>query len=213
MAFISFSDYYEYLLEESSRRNESAINKISKLFLLKDAQRVLDKFKEIFNITDETIKLKQVEIGGYYDANTNTVAYSTLNSLIHEMIHYLQVKSKNEYVYIEPKFDDCGLLQYIYQPLELNNWAISLADDAQEYKSFEMFLRSGKHYDNFQKLTRSEKIKHIVYLITQNTTCPEKSKNKHKLLKLIKQYYLTIKTLRRNREDFYLDVIDESFIP
>lgn len=213
MPFISFRDYYEYLLEESSRKNESVINKISKLFLLKDAQRVLDKFKKIFNIDDDKIKLKQVEIGGYYDPDTNTVAYSTLNSLMHEMLHYLQVKSKNKYRYIQPKFDDCGLLRYIYQATELNNWAISLADDAQEYNSFEMFLRSGKQFDDFTKLTRSEKIKHIVYLITQNTDCPESTKNRHKLLKLMKQYYLTIKTLRRDVEDFYLAIIDEPFIP
>jgi hypothetical protein len=45
MPFISFRDYYHYLLEESSRKNESVINKISKLFLLKDPERVLDKFK------------------------------------------------------------------------------------------------------------------------------------------------------------------------
>lgn len=213
MPFISFRDYYEYLLEESSRKNESVINKISKLFLLKDAQRVLDKFKEIFNIEDNKIKLKQVEIGGYYDPDTNTVAYSTLNLLIHEMLHYLQVKSKNKYRYIQPKFDDCGLLRHIYQATELNNWAISLADDAQEYNSFEMFLRSGKHFDDFTKLTRSEKIKHIVYLITQNTDCLESTKSRHKLLKLMKQYYLTIKTLRRDVEDFYLAIIDEPFIP
>jgi hypothetical protein len=46
MPFYSFRDYYYYLLEESSRKNESVINKISKLFLLKDADRVLSKFKK-----------------------------------------------------------------------------------------------------------------------------------------------------------------------
>lgn len=212
MPFYSFRDYYYYLLEESSRKNESVINKISKLFLLKDAERALSKFKEIFDIEDNTIKLQKVEIGGTYDPNTNTVNYSTINSLIHEMLHYLQVKSKNKYKYISPQFDDCGLLAYIYQATELNNWALSLADDAQEYNSFEMFLRSGKHFDNFQKLHRSDRIKHIVYLITQNTSCPESTKNRHKLLKLMKQYYLTIKTLKRDVEDFYLTEINEPFI-
>lgn len=212
MAFISFRDYYYYLLEESSRTNESVINKISKLFLLKDGERVLNKFKEIFDIDDNTIKLQKVEIGGNYNPNTNVVSYSTINSLIHEMLHYLQEKSKNEYDYIPPKFDDCGLLRYIYQATELNNWAISVADDAQEYNSFEMFLHSGKHFDDFEKLNRSNRIKHIVYLITKDTECPERSKNRHKLLKLMKQYYLTIKTLKRNREDFYMVEIDEPFI-
>lgn len=212
MPFYSFRDYYYYLLEESSRKNESVINKISKLFLLKDGERVLSKFKEIFDIEDNTIKLQKVEIGGTYDPNTNTVGYSTINSLIHEMLHYLQVQSKNKYKYIEPKLDDCGLLAYIYQPLELNNWALSLADDAQEYNSFEMFLRSGKRFDNFEKLHRSDRIKHIIYLITQNTDCPERTKSRHKLLKLMKQYYLTIKTLRRDVEDFYLVEINEPFI-
>ncbi len=212
MPFYSFRDYYYYLLEESSRKNESVINKISKLFLLKDGERVLSKFKEIFDIEDNTIKLQKVEIGGTYDPNTNTVGYSTINSLIHEMLHYLQVQSKNKYKYIEPKLDDRGLLAYIYQPLELNNWALSLADDAQEYNSFEMFLRSGKHFDNFEKLHRSDRIKHIIYLITQNTDCPERTKSRHKLLKLMKQYYLTIKTLRRDVEDFYLVEINEPFI-
>ena len=102
MPFYSFRDYYYYLLEESSRKNESAINKISKLFLLKDGERVLSKFKEIFDIEDNTIKLQKVEIGG--------------------------------------------------------------------------------------------------------------TKSRHKLLKLMKQYYLTIKTLRRDVEDFYLVEINEPFI-
>ena len=212
MPFYSFRDYYYYLLEESSRKNESVINKISKLFLLKDPERVLSKFKEIFDINDTTIKLKEVEIGGTYDPDTNTVYYSTMNSLIHEMLHYLQEKSKNKYRYIEPKFDDCGLLHYIYQATELNNWALSLADDAQEYNSFEMFLNSGKHFDDFTKLNRSNKIKHIVYLITKDTECPERTKSRHKLLKLMKQYYLTIKTLRRDVKDFYLTEIHEPFI-
>ncbi len=212
MPFISFRDYYYYLLEESSRKNESVINKISKLFLLKDGERALKKFKEIFDIEDDTIILQKVDIGGNYNPNTNTVSYSTINSLIHEMLHYLQVKSKNEYEYIRPQFNDCGLLRYIYQATELNNWALSLADDAQEYNSFEMFLRSGKHFDDFQKLHRSDRIKHIVYLITQNTSCPERTKSRNKLLKLMKRYYLTIKTLRRNREDFYMVEIDEWFI-
>ena len=75
-----------------------------------------------------------------------------------------------------------------------------------------MFLRSGKHFDNFQKLHRSDRIKHIVYLITQNTYCPESTKSRHKLLKLMKQYYLTIKTLRRDVEDFYLVELNEPFI-
>ena len=212
MPFYSFRDYYYYLLEESSRKNESVINKISKLFLLKDAERVLSKFKEIFDINDNTIKLKEVEIGGAYDPNTNTVYYGTMNSLIHEMLHYLQEKSKNKYRYIEPKFDDCALLHYIYQAPELNNWALSLADDAQEYNSFEMFLNSGKHFDDFTKLNRSNKIKHIVYLITKDTECPERTKSRHKLLKLMKQYYLTIKTLRRDVKDFYLTELHEPFI-
>jgi hypothetical protein len=94
MPFISFRDYYHYLLEESSRKNESVINKISKLFLLKDPERVLDKFKEIFDINDSTIKLEKVEIGGNYNPKTNIVSYSTINSLIHEMLHYLQEKKQ-----------------------------------------------------------------------------------------------------------------------
>lgn len=212
MPFISFRDYYYYLLEENSSANESVINKISKLFLLTDGGRVLQKFKEIFDIDDNSIKLQKVEIGGNYNPNTNVISYSTINSLIHELLHYLQEKSRNEYDYIPPKFDDCGLLRYIYQPLELNNWAISLADDAQEYNSFEMFLHSGEHFEDFQKLNRSNKIKHIVYLITKDTKCPERTKSRHKLLKLMKQYYLTIKTLKRNRKDFYMVEINEPFI-
>lgn len=210
--FYNFRDYFYYLLEESSRKNESVINKISKLFLLNDPERILKKFKEIFNIEDETIELKKVDIGGYYDPRANIIAYSTLNSLIHELLHYLQDKSKNEYNYISPKFDDCGILRYIYQSTELNNWALSLAEDAQEYNSFEMFLRSGKYFKNFEKLNRYERIKHIVYLITQNVDCPESTKNRNKLLKLMKQYYLTIKTLRRDRDDFQMMEINEPFI-
>ena len=78
MPFYSFGDYYYYLLEESSRKNESVINKISKLFLLKDADRVLSKFKEIFDIEDNTIKLQKVEVGGTYDPNINTVNYRNI---------------------------------------------------------------------------------------------------------------------------------------
>lgn len=73
MPFINFRDYYHYLLEESSRKNDSVINKISKIFLLKDGEFVLNKFKEIFDIDDNTIKLEKVQIGGNYNTNTNTV--------------------------------------------------------------------------------------------------------------------------------------------
>ena len=211
MPFYSFRDYFYYLLEENSNINESVINKISKLFLLTDADKIVNQFKKIFNI-DDVIKLKRIDIGGSYEPNINTISYSTMNSLIHELIHYLQHKSKNEYVYITPKLDDCGLLRYIYQPLELNNWALSLAEDAQVYNSFDSFINSGKYLDNFEKLNRNDRIKHIVYLITNNTSCPESTKNRQKLLKLTKQYYLTIKTLRRNRDEFLMNEIHEPFI-
>lgn len=211
MPFYSFRDYFYYLLEENSNINESVINKISKLFLLTDADKIVNQFKKIFNI-DDVIKLKRIDIGGSYEPNINTISYSTMNSLIHELIHYLQHKSKNEYVYITPKLDDCGLLRYIYQPLELNNWALSLAEDAQVYNSFDSFINSGKYLNNFEKLNRSDRIRHIVYLITNNTSCPESTKNRQKLLKLTKQYYLTIKTLRRNRDEFLMNEIHEPFI-
>lgn len=211
MPFYSFRDYFYYLLEENSNINESVINKISKLFLLTDADKIVNQFKKIFNI-DDVIKLKRIDIGGSYEPNINTISYSTMNSLIHELIHYLQHKSKNEYVYITPKLDDCGLLRYIYQPLELNNWALSLAEDAQVYNSFDSFINSGKYLDNFEKLNRNDRIRHIVYLIANNTSCPESTKNRQKLLKLTKQYYLTIKTLRRNRDEFLMNEIHEPFI-
>lgn len=211
MPFYSFRDYFYYLLEENSNINESVINKISKLFLLTDADKIVNQFKKIFNI-DDVIKLKRIDIGGSYEPNINTISYSTMNSLIHELIHYLQHKSKNEYNYIQPKLDDCGLLRYIYQPLELNNWALSLAEDAQVYNSFDSFINSGKYLDNFEKLNRNDRIRHIVYLITNNTSCPESTKNRQKLLKLTKQYYLTIKTLRRNRDEFLMNEIHEPFI-
>ena len=211
MPFYSFRDYFYYLLEENSSINESVINKISKLFLLTDADKIVNQFKKIFNI-DDVIKLKRIDIGGSYEPNINTISYSTMNSLIHELIHYLQHKSKNEYVYITPKLDDCGLLRYIYQPLELNNWALSLAEDAQVYNSFDSFINSGKYLDNFEKLNRNDRIRHIVYLIANNTSCPESTKSRQKLLKLTKQYYLTIKTLRRNRDEFLMNEIHEPFI-
>lgn len=54
---ISFQNFFVES-DETSTIKESVITKIKKIFLLKDAGLIVDKFKEIFNIKEE-IKIKK----------------------------------------------------------------------------------------------------------------------------------------------------------
>ena len=126
-------DELQYILKES------VINKIKTLYLVKDPEKLVLEFKKIFDIKDD-IKIEKVDIGGSINTESKIIKYSTNNSLIHELIHYLQLRKKYYGEYNPPKMDNEGLLRYILQPLELNNWALSLADEALEFKSFSDFL-------------------------------------------------------------------------
>lgn len=59
---ISFQNFFVES-DETSTITESVITKIKKIFLLKDADSIVNKFKEIFNIEEE-IKIKKISIGG-----------------------------------------------------------------------------------------------------------------------------------------------------
>ncbi len=205
MKLISFRDYFNKICEETEIKdiNESVMNKIKKLFLLRDADKIVDEFKKTFNITDD-IKIKKVQIGGSYNTATKEISYSTNNSLIHELIHYLQNRNKDTTEnYILPKFSDEGILRYILQPLELNNWALSFADDAFEYNNLDNFLKIGKRSDNFEVANRDERIKHIIYLLTSDIIYDKHTKNhKQKFFKLLKEYYYILKALKKDISEF-----------
>lgn len=205
MKLISFRDYFNKICEETEIKeiNESVMNKIKKLFLLRDADKIVDEFKKIFDINDD-IKIKKVQIGGSYNPNSKEITFSTNNSLIHELIHYLQNKNKDTTEnYIFPKFSDEGILKYILQPLELNNWALSFADDAFEYGGLNSFLKIGKQSNDFKSAGRDERIKHIIFLLTSDIIYDKHTKNhKQKFFKLLKEYYFTLKALRKDINEF-----------
>ena len=140
---ISFRDYFNKIQEEKELQNinESVINKIKHLFLLKSPDKIVDEFRRIFDINDD-IKISKVDMGGSFNPYTKNITYSTNNSLIHELIHYLQNRNKDTTKdYTVPEFTDEGILKYILQPLELNNWALSFADDAFQYGGLNNFLK------------------------------------------------------------------------
>lgn len=143
-------------------------------------------------------------MGGKYYPDVNIIEYSSNNSLIHELIHYLQAKAGINFErYKIPQFDDIGLLKYILQPMELNNWAISLADEALKFKKFNDFLNIAERTDDFKNSSRNKRTKHIIWLLQSDIIYDKRTKQyKDKLLKLTKQYFLTIKTLSQNIEEF-----------
>lgn len=205
--FISFQKFF-IEEDETILIKESVITKIKKLYTLNDAEKLVNEFKKIFEINDN-IKIQKVDIGGSFDPETFEITYSSMNSLIHELVHYLQ-KYKNhsgKYTFIEYNDDDCKLLRYLIQPLELNNWAVSLAADAEEYSSFDAFLKIAEKSDNFWKAKSKERLKHILYLLTNNMNCEVQKKYKERLLSKAKQYYLVVKSLKKDIKEHYVDKI------
>lgn len=203
--FISFQNFF-VKEDETNLIKESVINKIKELYLMKDADKLVKKFKEIFEITNE-IKIKKVEIGGEFNPTTLEISYSSMNSLIHELVHYLQVfyKHKAEYYYVDKDKGDCSILKYMLQPLELNNWAISLAAEALEYNSFDEFLKIAKISNDFWSAKSKERLSHILYLLTNNMGCSIRKSDKEKLLKKSKQYYLVVKSLKKDIREHYVE--------
>ncbi len=195
--------------------NESVIHKIKKLYFSKDADSIVKEFKNIFNI-DDNIKISKVHIGGSIDPKTKEIRYSSLGVLIHELVHYLQLKAgATEDMHIDPDSTDCGILNYIVQPLELNNWSISLAAEALQYNSFEEFLRTAEllpEHKVFFKSDRHDRLKHCLYLLTNNMNCGVQKKYKDRLLTKAKQYMLIIKSLEKDITEHYTQYKTNEFI-
>lgn len=211
---ISFQNFFVES-DETSTIKESVITKIKKIFLLKDAGLIVDKFKEIFNIKEE-IKIKKISIGGGANPDTKEIKYNSLSTLIHELIHYLQLRAgvlKDIYSY--PEYNNCGILRYMLQPLELNNWAISLACESLQYNSFDDFLKIAEELqiDKFETANKDQRLKHCLHLLTHNMNCDKKynirKQYKEKLLKLAKQYSLVIKSLNKDITEHYVkEIVD-----
>ena len=208
---ITFNNFFN---DETSQLNESVIHKIKKIFLAKDADYLVKQFKEIFNIDDELVYTK-VSIGGGTNITTGHIKYSSLGTLIHELIHYLQFKAGcTERNYVVPIHTDCGILEYILQPRELNNWAISLACESLQYNSFEEFLKNSKELPKsktFEDANKSERMQHCIYLLQSDIKCGKhssvKKAFKEKLFKLSKQYMLVIKSLEKDISECYIEEI------
>lgn len=213
---INFMEYFKQLCinEENKEIKESVMNKIKHLYTIRNPEMLVQEFKKIFNITDK-IEISKVSVGGNYDPYTKKITYSTNNSLIHELIHYIQ--NRHEIKIDKYKFpvldDDEKLLQYILQPLELNNWALSLADDAQEYNSFDEFLKTGKKCENFGTAGRVERLNHIKYLLQSNVKYSNRTKDhQKKFIKLTKQYFNIIKTLENNVDNYLMEMKDAVYV-
>ena len=198
---INFREHFKELCIEAEieKIQESVINKIKKLFLIRDPNLLLKEFKTIFDIKED-IKISKVSIGGTYNSSTKEITYSTNNSLIHELLHYLQNIDKPMIDnYTHPEFSDEGLLRYMLQPLELNNIALSFADDAQQYNSLKDFLKIAKKIENFENANRTERLKHLLYLLQSNISYDKYTKKyKQKFFKLLNEYYIVIKALRKD---------------
>lgn len=206
---IDFNEFFD------SELSESVINKIKNLYYIKDPNKIVDEFKKIFDIVDN-IKISKINIGGSTNSKTKEIKYSTLNSLIHELVHYLQISAGvTEDIYKFPDFTNCGILRYILQPLELNNWAISLAAESLQYNSFEDFLKTAELLPkdiSFQTADRNKRLKHCIYLLTNNMNCGVQKKYKDKLLKLSKQYMLIVKSLSKDINEHYTKYTSDAFI-
>ena len=92
------------------------------------------------------------------------------------------------------------------QPLELNNIALSFADDAIQFGSLDGFMRSGKKSKDFNTANRDEKLKHLIFLLHSDVSYSNHTKDhKKKLLKLIKEYYYIIKSLQNDVEKYLVE--------
>jgi hypothetical protein len=195
--------------------NESVINKIKKLYFLKDAESIVEEFKNIFSI-DDMIKITKINIGGHINVNTREIEYSSLGSLIHELVHYLQLRAGTTGdMHLNPDFTNCGILNYIVQPLELNNWSLSLAAEALQYDSFEKFLKTAEllpKTKEFLTANRHDRLKHCLYLLTNNMNCGVQRKYKDRLLTKAKQYMFTIKSLEKDITEHYTQHKTDSYI-
>lgn len=214
LKLISFHNFF-IESDETNQLNESVINKIKKIFLARNADYLVKQFKEIFNITDE-ITYTKVTIGGGTNTQTKHIKYSSLGTLIHELIHYLQISAGcNEKDYIIANHTECGILNYILQPRELNNWAISLATEALQYGSFDEYLKTAKELTgkSFENANKKERMCHCLYLLQTDIKCGKDSNVKQvfkdKLFKLAKQYMLVIKSLEKDITEHYVkEIID-----
>ena len=118
-------------------------------------------------------------------------------------------------MHIQPEFTNCGILNYIIQPLELNNWSLSLAAEALQYESFEKFLKTAEllpKSKEFLTADRHDRLKHCLYLLTNNMNCGVQRKYKDRLLTKAKQYMLTIKTLEKDITEHYTQHKTDSYI-
>ncbi len=198
---IDFNNFFEEGL------SESVINKIKKIYFLKDAESIVKEFKKIFDIDDD-IKISKINIGGDINVNTKEIRYSSLGTLIHELVHYLQLRAgTTDEMHLKPDFTDCGILRYIVQPLELNNWALSLAAEALQYNSFESFIQTAEKLPEskeFIKVNRHDRLKHCLYLLTNNMNCGVQKKYKDRLLDKSKKYMLIIKSLEKDIKKHYI---------
>lgn len=199
---IDFNNFFDNDL------SESVINKIKKIYFLRDAESIVKEFKNIFDINDD-IKISKIDIGGDINVNTKEIRYSSLGTLIHELVHYLQLRAgTTDEMHIKPDFTDCGILKYIVQPLELNNWALSLAAEALQYNSFENFIQTAEKLPEskkFIKANRQDRLKHCLYLLTNNMNCGVQKKYKDRLLSKSKKYMLTIKSLEKDIKEHYIE--------
>ena len=201
---ISFHNFFN---DETSQLNESVIHKIKKIFLAKDADYLVKQFKEIFNISEEIIYDK-VSIGGGTNVKTGHIKYSSLGTLVHELIHYLQFKAGcTEKNYVFPIHTDCGIR-------ELNSWAISLACESLQYNSFEEFLKISNELPKskpFEEANKAERMSHCIYLLQSEIKCGPRSSVKpvfkEKLFRLAKQYMLVIKSLEKDISECYIEEI------
>lgn len=206
---IDFNNFFDEDL------NKSVINKIKKLYFLKDAESIVKYFKSIFSI-DDKIKISKISIGGNINVHTKEIQYSSLSSLIHELVHYLKLSAgTTEDMHIKPDFTNCGILNCIVHPLELNNGSIYLAAEALQYDSFEKFLKTAEllpKTKEFLTADRHDRLKHCLYLLTNNMSCGVQKKYKDRLLNKAKQYMLSIKSLEKDITEHYTTCRTDAYV-
>lgn len=194
-------NFKEFL--EKEQLNESVINKIKDLFFINDANKVVREFKNIFNIKDE-IKISKTSIGGHINPDTMEIKYNTIQTLIHELVHYLQLKTEKTLDYIPPKFNDEGLLKYMIQPLELNNISLSFSYEALKYNSFDDFINIFEKTDDFENATSQQRLKHMLYILKNNQT----NKYVKKMFRKIEQYSIILKAIKNTKKYKVNEIVD-----
>ena len=185
--------------------NEISLQKMENLIILDNEYSIVQEFKKIFKINVK-IYTEYVKSGGLCTMNSKTsfnIKYSNKGNLIHELLHVLQFLSQNDTKYKNfTNIDDNTFMEYLLQPKELNNQAISLA-----FGIHGLNMNTKETLEYKKKITITEKSDlnaKILFIFYRINLFPKDKKYIKKLKGLIQKYVSYIDYLEKTKTKGHL---------